>query len=1120
MKWAKTILILASTSMSFLIVSAVAEAEKQEAQKRGSISGTVKDVKDGFGLHGVSVVATLRGSDAQFTGETDEHGRYRIASLVPGHYSLLFVYSNLMSRMPGVNVDAGQERQANAELDLRKLKSSLEYIYGERLIKTDDTSDITTISQAVMEGLPMAGNGLDGALSQVPGAADDGNGMGFGGSSSPESRYQIDGVDSTSLSLGANGSNLSREFIDEIEVITGGYMAEHGRSTGALVRVGTRSGTNRFRGTVFSQFTNSMLQKRNRRAPIQSWIDVESNLAYDLTLGATLGGPIVKDKLWFFVGLQPRLIATDTKRITKRRTDCRIRLPNDTLSDCETDESGSLIYADGEPDIDDNGRFIYDDLDSSVSTSQATEYQFISKLNYKYSDQHFGQLSLSGTPFARQNIGVTGEPQAVSRDIQVLTTDSSFKWTSKFDDSKTVLEAVVGVHQRTLQSGSIDGAADKIPNERLVFGNFGQWASGTNTTNPSQRRESLATIEGCVDSMDPAKDPYQFIDNCPDTGIGYSVGGIGFLQDEKERRIAAGLSLLQRVKASGNHQIKIGADFENNFMNKKRLLSGDARFTNEQGGRNRIEVFRYVALAPGGDASGTFGNVCGRGGLNADPVACDYTPPGDVRGNTLNVAGYLQDSWAIRSNLTLNAGLRYEEQRLRNAEHLQGTTAVGTGEKLGKNAMELRNMWAPRLGLLYDWTKEGRSKLYASWGRYYESIPMDINDRSFGGESWMTSSYDSSNIEQCGDSDPNIGGPSGNGCIASGAAPANGDVLTGAGVLVASGLEAQYLDESAAGVEFEIAEDTKLSLTYKNRRLGQVLEDVSTDNAQTYVLANPGSWSKEEEEKLQGRIDRETDAATRSRLLNELRQFRGIRNFDSPRRDYNSFTAALSKRFSRGLFLQSSYTYSRTEGNYQGLFSSTNGQVDPNITSLFDLPELMANRDGALPQDRPHHFKFDGIYNYDLHSGGELVTGLSFRATSGTPIDATGAHYRYGQDETMLLPRGGLGRIEFSYNASIKIGYRRNIGNGMRLEGFVDFFNINAFEFLGGQGTASVDQSYTRSNVNPVVGGRYEDLVYLKELDNSSGAETGRPVLRNLNFGNATSLAASPSARITARLSF
>jgi outer membrane receptor protein involved in Fe transport len=1014
-------------------------------------------------------------------------------------------------------VAAGKTELLRLTLDLSKLKSEEHKIYGDRLIETDDGAQVTRIDRAVLDSLANPTGTFEGALGMVPGTDSDQEGVTFHGSSSPESRYSVDGVDTTGLSHGGVGSPMSTEFIDEIEVITGGYMAEHGRSTGGLVNVSTRTGTNEFKGSVFSRFTNSLLQKRNQRAPIQSWIDVESNLAYDLTLGATLGGPVIKDELFFFVGLQPRLIATDTRRITKRRTDCRTTLPDGSQSGCEQDEAGDFMYADGEPDFDDKGFLIYDELDSSTSRSQATEYQFVSKLNYSPTPEHAGQLSISGTPFTRQSLGVTGEPQAVSRDVQVLTTDASLKWVSKLNDARTTIEAVAGLHRSTFSSGSIDEAANAIPQERLVFGDFGTWAAGTNTTNPSQRRESLATIEGCQDSMDKSKDPYQFIDNCPDTGIGYSVGGIGFLQDEEEQRAAGSLSLLQRVKAAGDHQIKVGVDVENNFMNKKRLLSGDVRFTDLQGGINRIEVFRYVALSPDSDGSDRFGDLCGRGGLNADPVACDYTPPGDVRGHTLNLAGYLQDSWQPIPNLTFNAGIRYEEQRLRNAEHLQGTKAVGTGQPLGKNAMTLRNMWAPRIGLLYDWTKEGRSKIYGSWGRYYESIPMDINDRSFGGESWMESHYDSSNSEQCGEYVPNLGGPAGAGCLASGADPANGDILTGAGILVASGLEAQYMDEMIAGLEMEIAEDTKFGLTYQNRSLGRVLEDVSTDNAQTYVLANPGSWSQEEEDKLSARIDNETDAGEKSRLINQLEQFRGIRKFDAPRRDYHAITATLSRRFSRKLFLQSSYTYSKTEGNYQGLLSGTNGQVDPNITSLFDLPELMANRDGPLPQDRPHFFKFDGFYNFDLKRAGELTTGVSLRALSGNPINATGAHYRYGQDETMLLPRGGMGRIEFDLGASLKIGYKRNLGRGMRLEGFIDFFNLNA---LAGQGTASVDESYTRDNVNPVVGGRYEDLIYLKGLSDTGGAETGAPVLRNRNFGNATSLRSAPAAQLTARLTF
>ena len=84
----------------------------------------------------------------------------------------------------------------------------------------------------------------------------------------------------------------------------------------------------------------------------------------------------------------------------------------------------------------------------------------------------------------------------------------------------------------------------------------------------------------------------------------------------------------------------------------------------------------------------------------------------------------------------------------------------------------------------------------------------------------------------------------------------------------------------------------------------------------------------------------------------------------------------------------------------------------------------------------------------------------------------------------------------------------------------LDFFNLDAFGFLGGQRTASVDNVYTRLNVNPVVGGSYEDLVYLKELDQGNGAETGSPARRNRNFGNPRSLYAAPAARIGARLTF
>src|SRR5207249_10532963 len=131
-----------------------------------------------------------------------------------------------------------------------------------------------------------------------------------------------------------------------------------------------------------------------------------------------------------------------------------------------------------------------------------------------------------------------------------------------------------------------------------------------------------------------------------------------------------------------------------------------------------------------------------------------------------NWSAYVRDSWQIQPNLTLNAGVRYEEQRLRYADFLRNTIDPLTQQQLGTNAMVLTGMIAPRVGLLYDWTKEGRSKIYVHWGRFYESIPMDINDRSFGGEVVFQQDFNTTGMtQQCGNSDPKIGGPNGKGCI-------------------------------------------------------------------------------------------------------------------------------------------------------------------------------------------------------------------------------------------------------------------------------------------------------------------------------------------------------------------
>src|SRR5262249_50815401 len=152
--------------------------------------------------------------------------------------------------------------------------------------------------------------------------------------------------------------------------------------------------------------------------------------------------------------------------------------------------------------------------------------------------------------------------------------------------------------------------------------------------------------------------------------------------------------------------------------------------------------------------------------------------------------------------------------------------------------------------------------------------------------------------------------------------------------------------------------------------------------------------------KLVDQIARAADPADKARLQRELQLFRGIRGFDKPVRDYDAIELTIARRFAQGLYVQGSYTYSRTRGNYPGSLSYDNGQIDPNISSQYDLIELLANRAGALPQDRPHSIKLDAYYTWALDNTSVLTIGTRGRLISGIPRNALGSHYLYGPNES------------------------------------------------------------------------------------------------------------------------
>jgi hypothetical protein len=382
--------------------------------------------------------------------------------------------------------------------------------------------------------------------------------------------------------------------------------------------------------------------------------------------------------------------------------------------------------------------------------------------------------------------------------------------------------------------------------------------------------------------------------------------------------------------------------------------------------------------------------------------------------------------------------------------------------------------------------------------------------------------------KQCGGTDPALGGPNGFDCTGTTEKPELREELFGVnGSLTAPGLKGQFIDEVVAGVEYEMFDDFKLGLSIQDRRFGRVIEDISVDGADTYVVSNPGEWSTKDEREFEQRIDRTSDPDEKARLQKQLEMFRGIRIFDRPRRDYTALQMTMTRKWKTNLYTQASYTYSRTRGNYPGLINYDDNVILPNNSTQYDLIELLANRLGPLPQDRPHYIKLDGYYTWDRGKVGSFTFGTRFRALSGAPENALAAHYLYGDNQSFLLPRGTIGRASFEHGIDFHFGYGRTLKRNMRLELFFDVYNA-----YNNQGTAAVDNTYAPAvrlsgpgsasviqAANPVSGGTFDDLIWVKTI-NQSGVETDVPIGRNPNFLNTTARYGPAYGRLGARLTF
>jgi hypothetical protein len=1065
--------VLAAAGLLFAAGTAVAQDSTT-----GAVRGEVRDRASGEVIVGATVVASgpaLQGTQASITDGT---GQYYIANLPPGTYEIAIYNEDARFSRTNVLIQLGKVAKVNVAIDAQASAGETIVIRGRTpLIDQQSTKTGTTITSDYTANVP-TGRTFGAVLGAAGGSQDDLYGTSLGGSTSVENTYIVEGINTTDPALGLLSTNLPNEFVQETEVITGGYNAEYGRSTGGVINVITKSGSNEFHGSVFGYWTPGAMVADEKPTPrAGTSIDRTDNLANRFDFGAEVGGPILKDRLWFHAGINPSFVTNDVNRIVKR----------------QVDRDG-----DGAPDVDENGFTVLEELSRADLEESFRKVYYSAKLTGAVRPEHQGSLSLSGSPGRDDDYCPTaplectqfGQGSAIHEVVDRNIFDVSAKWTSKFLDNRTQVDAVVGLHR---------DFRDQDPGEEGGNANLVRYESSSRSLSffEQQELEYGGVPAGCSDG---AGDMFPDIINCPVPL--YRVGGLGQPQDDNASRLSALLSVTQRVQAVGHHILKAGVDIESQAYERRTEYSGGALYRERANGM--WNVLRFFSP----DNQGAF--PCGADftGDLVPEARCRQILPNDelvADTRTRNLAAYLQDSWSVLPNLTVNAGLRWEQQTLYSAESIQGEISPSTGEPIPSKALVLDNMIAPRVGVVYDWTQEGRSKLFGHWGRFYESIPMDINVRSYGGEVNRVTVLETF---ACDPSDP-VGT-----CNEDAGGPAYVDsVFLGSGdTLIAAGMKAQYMDEMVVGAEYEVVPDLKVGASYIRRGIGRVIEDVSSDGAATYIVANPG----EVDEEAVARLRRQAmDAMAsgdelRADYLNyQADTFERVGIFDEPKREYNALQLMAERRFTDNFYLAATYTYSQLRGNYPGLFSPETGQLDPNITSLYDLPELMGNRYGPLAQDRPHLVKLDGFYRLALDEIGFFTFGASARGSSGQPINTLAAHPDYGLGESYILPRGAAGRTGLTTRFDTHLAYGRALSQGMRVEGFVDIFNL-----FNQQPEVEVDENYTLEDVNPIVGGDSEDLAHVKALG------TGRVPDLNANYRNTSTRQDPLSIRLGLRVMF
>ncbi|MGE5112167.1 MAG: carboxypeptidase regulatory-like domain-containing protein [Acidobacteriaceae bacterium] len=1010
-----------------LLVAAVFVATTFAQETTAGLQGTVKDPQGA-----VVSKATVEVTSPTLIGvkklETDASGYYRFSNLPPGAYTITVTAQGFRTlKQSGVNLEVGKLPTIDLSLQIGGAEQTIEVSSQAPIVDVTQSKVQTNVTSDELNAIPK-GRSFQSVIALSPGARVEplqGNGYQINGASNAENTYLVEGQDTGNIQTGVSQANVPMEFIQEVQVKSGGFEAEYGGALGGVVNVIQKRGSNEWHGSIVGYYSGDKFDDSStnatgtanstlrylRQVPgtaidYTSRTDRPSELVAPkkdhyriVSPGFDVGGFLVKDRIWAFTSFVPQV--------------SRLRR---TVNWAYNPPASSGVSAVNGP------RDFQQDTDTYYALSRL-DWLATSKIRVygawqtNYSRQQGGSLPNADDAYGLTNTTVTGPPDNYAYKIGNLSPNVIYNVGADITITPSLVATTrYGYFFNDYQTRGIpEGTYYGWRNTNYNYGGISTMKSDGTSLYNSIHDSPLCSAEDiaanlCNTSYGTTAGtplPSQYLRATGYTTIGANTQT--FFDRYWRKSFSQDLAYFKKG-FFGTHNLK-GGYARNNLSNDVKVMYNTADVylgygqTIVVGGaqnmQNCIDINTYNNANFGTHLNTTNPSRCG--GYYGTVNLRDLQTTGKVGSN--NNSLYIQDAWTLgTTGVTLNLGLRVDNENLPNylpdAAGFKGIS-WGFGDKL-----------APRLGGAWDVFRNGKLKLYGSFGYFYDIMKFELPRGSFGGDYWHDCIYALDNpdfsiispVRAAGTGAGSgkdvycnyTGGANGTG-FGNPARPNDGLIANldfrapsnnAADYRVDPNLKPMKQKSMTFGADWAISPVFGFESRYTRNRLIRTIEDagfVDSTGSENFFIVNPGEGIH-----AGSGLVPATDCPP-----GEC----GVQ--PNATRNYDAVEFRLTKKASAKWFGSLSYTYSRLYGNYGGLTSSYafdggsaavagGGRLSPNVSRSFDEPFMQFTAagkvaEGLLPTDRPHTVTAFGYYRLKFWKMESLVGATQF-IYSGTPV--------------------------------------------------------------------------------------------------------------------------------------